>query len=167
MKKLTLTPFLFLLAALPALAFDVGAVKLGGKELDVKKAHPSAHCKPLEWKSDAADRRCDDARVSLSGVQVKLTAFLKADVIQAIDLRFDTRDLEGMKEVLRARWGAPLAEATETFAAKDKGAKDRSVFKMRWEKGADRAILSARMDQRRGGVEISRGRFPDEIYRVK
>jgi len=158
---------LILLAALPVLAFDVGNVKLGGKELDVKKAHPSAHCKPLEWKSDAADRRCDDARVSLAGVQVKLTAFLKADSIQAIDLRFDTRDLEKVKEVLRARWGAPLAEATETFATKDKGQKDRSVFKMRWEKGADRAILSARLEQRRGGVEISRGRFPDEIYRVR
>ena len=155
------------LAALPALAFDVGSVKLGGKELDVKKAHPSAHCKPLEWKSDAADRRCDDARVSVGGVQVKLTAFLKADAIQAIDLRFDTKDLPRMKAVLLERWGAPLAEATETFAGRGEGKKDRAVFKMRWEKGADRAILTSQVERRRGGVEISRGRFPDEIYRVK
>jgi hypothetical protein len=166
MKKLTLTLFL-LLAVPPALAFDVGAVKLGGKELDVKKAHPSAHCKPLEWKSDAADRRCDDARVSLGGVQVKLTAFLKADVIRAIDLRFETRDLERVKAVLRERWGTPLAEATETFAGRSEGQKDRAVFKMRWEKGDDRAVLTAQLERRRAGVEIARGRFADEIYRVK
>jgi hypothetical protein len=165
MKKLTLT--LFLLTALPAFAFDVNSVKLGGKELDVKKAHPSAHCKPLEWKSDAADRRCDDARVSLGGVQVKLTAYLKADVIRAIDVRFETRDIERVKAVLRERWGAPIAEATETFAARDQGQKDRAVFKMRWEKGEDRAILTSQLERRRAGVEISRGRFPDEIYRVK
>ena len=29
---------------------------------DIRKAFPSAHCKPLEWKSDAADRRCDDGK---------------------------------------------------------------------------------------------------------
>ena len=163
-RKLTLT--LFLLAALPAFAFDVNSLKLGGREADVKKAHPSAHCRPLEWKSDAADRRCDDSRVSLGGVQVKVTAFLKADVIQAFDVRFDTRDLARVKEVLRARWGAPAAEATETISRGDKK-KDRDVFKMRWEKGADRAILTSQLERRRSGVEISRGRFPDEIYRVR
>lgn len=162
----SLATILLCMAALPALAFDVNNLKLGGKEADVKRAHPSAHCRPLEWKSNAADRRCDDARVALGGVQVKLTAFLKADVIQAFDVRFDTRDLARVKEVLRARWGAPLAEVTETVSRGDKG-KNRDVFKMRWEKGADRAILTSQVERRRSGVEISRGRFPDEIYRVK
>lgn len=38
---------------------------------------------------------------------------------------------------------------------------------MRWEKGADRAVLTAQLDRKRANIEISRGRFPDEIYRVK
>ena len=131
----------------------------------MQKAFPSARCKPLEWKSDAADRRCDDARISLGGVEARITVFLKGGAIQAIDLRFDVKDLERVKDALRARWGAPQAEATEIFAAKDR--KDRSVYKMRWEKGADRAVLTAQLDKKRATLEISRGNFPDEIYRVR
>jgi hypothetical protein len=154
-----------LAAAVPAAAFDVNGVKLGGREVDVKKTFPSAHCKALEWKSDAADRRCDDARISLNGTEARITVFLKADVVQAFDLRFDIKELEKVKETLRVRWGAPLAEATEAYSRKDK--EDRKVFKMRWEKGADRAILTAQLEKKRGTVEVSRGNFPDEIYRVK
>jgi len=86
-------------------------------------------------------------------------------VIQAFDLRFDIKDLERGKKSLQGRWGAPLAEATETFAVKDKP--DRKVFKMRWEKGADRALLSAQLDKKRVAVEVSRGSFPEEIYRIR
>lgn len=150
---------------LPALAYEVNGVTLGGREIEVKKAFPSAHCKPLEWKSDAADRRCDDARISLGGVPARITVFLKTDAVQAMDLRFDTKELDRMKEALRSRWGAPLAEVTETIARKDK--EDRKVFKMRWEKGADRAILSAQLEKKRATLEISRGSFPEEIYRVR
>lgn len=165
MKNALLLCLLLCLPAWPALAYDVNSLKLGGREIDVKKAHPSAHCKVLEWRSNAADRRCDDAQVSLGGVPVKLTVFLKADVIQAIELRFDTRNLDRMKTLLRERWGAPLAEVTETISRKDQ--KDREVFKMRWERGADRAILTAQLERKRAGLEISRGNFPDEIYRVR
>ena len=150
---------------LPALAYDLNGVALGGRENDVKRAFPSAHCKPLEWQSDAADRRCDDARVALGGVQARITVFIKAGAIQAFELRFDTKDLERVKSALRARWGAPLAEATEVIARRDKD--DRKVFKMRWEMGVDRAILTAQLEKKRAGLEVSRGNFPDEIYRVR
>ena len=163
MKRLLL---IALLALPPAAgAYEINGVKLGGSELDVRKAFPTVHCKPLEWKSNAADRRCDDAQISLDGVKVRFTSYTKNDVIQAFDLRFDTKELEKVKGSLKSRWGAPLAEATEVFAQKDKP--DRKVFKMRWEKGGDRAILSAQLDKRSVTVEVSRGSFPEEIYRIR
>ena len=151
--------------SLPALAYDLNGIRLGGREIDVKKAMPSSHCKALEWKSDAADRRCDDARVSVGGVETRITVFLKTDAVQAYDLRFDVKELERLKSHLKARWGAPLAEATEVIARRDKA--DRKVFKMRWEKGADRALLVAQLEKKRASLEVSRGTFPEEIYRVK
>ncbi len=163
MKRLFFVTLLFL--SLPAIAYDINGVRLGGREVEVKKAFPSVHCKALEWKSDAADRRCDDARISLGGVQARITVFLKADSIQAYDLRFDVKELERVKAHLKARWGAPLAEATEVIARRDK--EDRKVFKMRWEKGADRALLVAQLEKKNATLEVSRGRFPEEIYRVR
>jgi len=163
MKKLLIAVLLSL--PLSALAFQVNGVNLGGREADVKKAFPSAHCKALEWKTDAADRRCDDAQIGLDGVLTRITVYLKADSILAYDLRCDMRDLERMKKALQGRWGAPLAEATETIAQKDKP--DRKVFKMRWEKGADLAILTAQLEKKRVTIEVSRGNFPVEIYRVR
>jgi hypothetical protein len=163
MKRLLLIALL--IVPLAAGAYEINGVKLGGSELDVKKAFPTAHCKPLEWKSNAADRRCDDAQIAVDGVKIRFTSYTKNDVIQAFDLRFDTKELERVKTSLKSRWGAPLAENTEVFAQKDKP--DRKVFKMRWEKGGDRAILSAQLDKRQVAVEVSRGSFPEEIYRVR
>jgi hypothetical protein len=168
MKKLRLPVLLlasFGLLAGPALAFDLNGIAPGGREVDAKKAMPSARCKALEWKSDAADRRCDDARVAVGGIEAHVTVFLKADVIQALDLRFDIKDLETLKTHLRARWGAPLGEVTDVIARQ--GKPDRKVFKMRWEKGAERAILTAQLEKKRATLEISRGGFPEEIYRVR
>jgi hypothetical protein len=153
--------------ALPALAYDVNGVAIGGKEIDVKKAFPSVHCKELEWRTDAADRRCDDALIQLGGVEAKVTFYLKAGIIRAFDLRFDIKDVDKVKAVLKSRWGAPLAEATETIGARKKGEKDRHVFKVRWEKGEDHAILTAQLEKKRAGVEAARGKFFDEVYRVK
>ena len=163
MKRLLFV--LLCLVAAPALAYELNGIRLGGKEIEVKKVYPSAHCKPLEWKTDAASRRCDDPRVSLGGVFARITVFLKADVIQGYELRFDTRDLERVKAALRATWGAPAAEATEVISRKDK--EDRKVFKARWEKGADHAVLTAQLEKKRGGLDVWRGNFADEIYRVK
>src|SRR5215475_7271680 len=83
-----------------ASAFDVNGVPLGGKEIDVKKTFPSVHCKELEWRTDAADRRCDDARIALGGQggpETKVTFYLKAGVIRAFDLRFDIKELDKVK----------------------------------------------------------------------
>lgn len=163
MKRILLLSFCLL--AWPAVAYELNGIALGGKEIDAVKAMPSTRCKALEWKSDAADRRCDDARVAVGGVETRITVFLKAGVIQAYDLRFDIKDLDRMKAHLKARWGAPLAETTEVIARRD--AKDRQVFKMRWEKGAERAILTAQLEKKRASLEVSRGNFPTEIYRVQ
>jgi len=163
MKKLF--SLLLCLLASPALAFELNGVVLGGREIEAKKAMPSALCKALEWKSDAADRRCDDARVAVGGVATRITVFLKADVIQAYELRFDIKELERMKVHLKKRWGEPLAEATEVIARRD--TPDRKVFKMRWEKGADRALLVAQLEKKRASLDVSRGNFPVEIYRVR
>ena len=38
---------------------------------------------------------------------------------------------------------------------------------MRWEKGADRAMLVAQLEKKRANLEVSRGNFPVEIYRVQ
>lgn len=160
-----LLAMLLCLTAWPALAYDLNGVGLGGREIDVKKAMPSALCKPLEWKSDAAERRCDDAKVAVGGVETRITVFLKADAIQAFEVRFDIKELERMKVHLRKRWGEPLAEATEVIARRDKP--DRKVFKMRWEKGAERALLVAQLEKKRASLEVSRGSFPVEIYRIK
>ena len=158
---------LLLMALLPfaASAYDINGIRLGGREIDVKKAMPSALCKALEWKSDAADRRCDDAKVPVGGVEARIAVFFKAGVVQAYDIRFDVKDLERVKKHLRANWGEPLAEATEVIARQ--GKPDRKVFKMRWEKGADRAVLVAQLERKRGSLEVSRGNFPTEIYQVR
>lgn len=167
MKKLLFTVLLVLPLTLPlcAAAYEINGVGLGGNELSVRKTYPSARCKPLEWKSDAADRRCDDAQISVDGVQTRLTVYLKGDVIQAFDLRCEIKDLERMKKALLGRWGAPLGENTEIFSKKDKP--DRKVLKMRWEKGSDLAILTAQLDKKNVSVEVSRGNFPTEIYRIR
>ncbi len=163
MKKLLSVALLCL--SFHALGFELNGLVLGGKEIEAKKAMPSARCKALEWKSDAADRRCDDAKVSVGGVETRITVFLKADAIQAYDTRFEIKELERMKVHLRKRWGEPLAEVTEVIAKRD--TPDRKVFKMRWEKGADRALLVAQLEKKRASLEVSRGNFPVEIYRVK
>ena len=163
-----MTRTIFLLSclfSLPAQAYDLGGIALGGKEIDVKKAMPATNCKALEWKSDAADRRCDDARVSVGGVETRITVFLKADAVQAYDLRFDVKELDRLRKYLRSRWGEPLAEATEVIAKRDKA--DRKVFKMRWEKGPDRALLVAQMEKKRASLEVSHGTFPEEVYRIR
>ena len=160
-----LATVLLALAALPARAFDAGGIAIGAGEEAIRKAFPSAHCKPLEWKADAADRRCDDARALLGGIPARVTFYLKAGAVQAYDLRFEAKDLEALKGHLRKRWGEPKAELTETLARRE--GEDRKVFKMRWEKGADVALLVSQLDKKRVNVEVARGNFFDEIYKVR
>ena len=164
MKKTILT--LCLLLALPAsAAYDVNGVQLGASEREVKRVLPSAHCKPLEWKSKAADRRCDDSRVSFGGVEVRVTLYLRKDAVEAFDVRFDTKELERMIGFLKTRYGAPASENRDSYASKGKAA--RQVYKAAWEKDGERAVLTAQLEKRSASMLVSRGSFDEEIYRVQ
>jgi len=158
------------IAAHAAFAYDLNGVPIGGDEHAVKKAFPSAYCKPLEWSSTVADRRCDDAKILVGGVPGRVTIYLKAGAIQAVSVRFDINDRDRVISHLKSRWGPPSGEKTETIARKGKDGKskdDRKVYKVNWEKGNERALLTAQSDRKRGSLEVWRGNFIDEIYKVK
>jgi len=168
MKRLAL--LVLLIAARGAFAYDLNGMPIGGDEQAVKKAFPSAYCKPLEWSSTVADRRCDDAKIALAGVPARITVYLKSGAIQAFSVRFDNKDRDRVIAHLKSRWGPPSGEATETIARKGKDGKgkdDRKVHKVNWEKGNERALLTAQSDRKRGALEVWRGNFIDEIYKVR
>ena len=98
-------------------------------EAEVKKHFPSANCKKLEWQSRAADRRCDDSRISFGGVEARITFYLRRDKVEAFDVRFDSRDLERFVAVVKQRYGAPASEQRDTLGDK----KPRQVYKALWE----------------------------------
>jgi len=93
-----------------AWGFDANGISLGVDEEQVHKAFPSAHCRALEWKSRAAERRCDDAKIVFGGAPARITIYLKADRVQAFDVRFDEHDLQRVAAFLKQRYGKPLAE---------------------------------------------------------
>ena len=165
MKKLVLTPFFLL--ALPAFAalYDVRNIKLGASEREIRRELPSVHCKALEWKSNAADRRCDDSRVAFGGVEVQVTFYLRKDVLEAFDLRFNTHEVERLVSFLKGRYGAPESESKESIERQ--GKKPREVYKALWERAGERAVLVARLENRRGSMLVYRGNFEEEIYRVR
>lgn len=154
-----------LLAAAPAQAFEAGGLALGATEAQVSRAFPGAHCKPLEWKSRAADRRCDSARIAFAGIQARITVYLRDDAVQAWDVRFPTNELKRVSTFLRGRWGAPLTEGRELIQRKEN--ETREVYNMSWAHGKDRAVLTAQMEKKRAGVTVTRGNFEEEIYRVR
>lgn len=155
---------ILLVAAAPAWGFDANGVALGASEADVLKAFPQARCRPMDWKTDAADRRCDDALVSIAGADARITFFLKNDAVQAFDARFEERDLGGVVLYLKERYGRPDAEGREVFRRRGDA---RSVYKVRWEKGEDRAVLSSMAGRRRVDLNVWRGNFDTEIYNIK
>ena len=163
MKRLALLALS--IAAQCAFAYDLNGVPIGGDEQAVKKAFPSAYCKPLEWSSTVADRRCDDAKIAVGGVPARVTVYLKTGAIQAVSVRFDVNDRDRVIAHLKSRWGPPAGEKTETIARKGKD--DRKVYKVNWEIGNERALLTAQSDRRRGSLEVWRGNFIDEIYKVR
>ena len=160
--------FTLLLLLAPTLAFgafDANGVKLGDNELAVKKVFPGIHCKPLEWKSDAADRRCDDAKIPFGGVEARVTLYLKADSVRGFDVRFDSTQVNTVAEYLKSRFGKPLSESKDKIVRK--GKEEREVYKILWEQGGDKAMLSSLSTGKRASLSVSRGNFDDEIYRVK
>jgi len=168
MRKIELAVLLLLFSSGPVFAaYDANGVALGGTEEDVKRKFPSVRCQPLEWKSKAADRRCDDARISFAGgVQARVTFYLSRNAIQAFDVRFDTRELERVTGFLKKTYGAPLAETRDTLESKDQKS-TRVIYKVRWEKGKDRAVIVAELGKGRTSLLASRGDFEEEIYRVR
>lgn len=161
MEKLAL---ILLLAAGPAGAFDANGVALGASEAQVKKAFPEARCKAMEWKTDAADRRCDGAPVLFGGADARISFFLNKDAVQAFDVRFDARDLERVAGYLRSHYGAPGAERREVI---ERGDRRRELYKMHWKKGADRAVLTSQIGRRRVDLNVWRGDFDTEVYVIK
>ena len=151
----------------PAMAgvYELNGLGVGGDEQQVKKAFPSAHCKPLEWASTAADRRCDDARISVGGLPARITVYLKKGAVQGMSVRFDSKDQARVIGYLKSRWGPPSGETTETVAKK--GTVDRKIFKVNWEKGGERALLTALSDHKRAQLDVWRGNFYEEIYKVR
>lgn len=164
MKKLLLKAF-FLLALPAHAALDVKDIALGASERDIRLRLPSAHCKALEWQSRAAERRCDDSRVAFGGVEVQVTFYLRKDALEAVDVRFDTRELERFVTFLKARYGAPQSESKDTYERKGRSA--RQVYRVLWERGKERAVLTAQLEKRRASMLVSRGDFDEEIYRVR
>lgn len=158
--------FLLLLIALPAAAvYDANGVALGASETDVKKGFPSVYCKPLEWSSRAADRRCDEAKISFGGIESRITFYLKKDVVQAFDLRFDTKDLERLTVLLKKRYGKPLSEMKDSIEREGKPAKE--TYKALWESGKDRAVLIVPLEKKRAQLTVFRGDWEEEIYKVR
>jgi len=159
------TALILLLACLPAWGYDANGVALGAPEAEVRAAFPSARCRALEWKSEVAGRRCDDAKIVFGGVQARITVYLKADRVQAFDVRFSERDLERVAGFLKSRYGTPLAELREKFERR--GGESREVYKIRWEKGEQRAVLSSQLKGKRVDLSVWRGNFDEEIYRIR
>jgi hypothetical protein len=154
------------LLPLPALAaYDVNDVALGAPERDIRQHFPSAHCKTLEWESRAADRRCDDSRVTFGGIEARITFYLRKDKVEAFDLRFDSREADRVVKFLKERYGAPASEVRESLGEKGKAA--RQVYKVLWEAKGERAVLIALDEKQRASLLVSRGNFEEEIYRVR
>jgi hypothetical protein len=94
-----------------------------------------------------------------------VTFYLRKDALEAFDVRFDTKELGRFVDFLKTRYGAPLTETRESFERKGKSA--RKVYKALWERGRERAVLTAQLEKRRASLLVSRGDFEEEIYRVR
>ena len=154
---------LLLAASAASAAFDINEIALGASEAEVRRRFPSANCKKLEWESRAADRRCDDSRISFAGIQARVTFYLRKDKLEAFDVRFDPQQLGTVTEHLKKSYGKPASEQTDTFGDK----KARRVYKALWEGKGERAALVAQLENRRASLLVSRGNFEEEIYKVR
>jgi hypothetical protein len=146
-------------------AYEVNGITLGASEREVKQAFPSAYCQLLEWKSVAAERRCDDSRVSFGGAPARVTFYLKHDKVQAIDVGFDPRDSERVIAFLKTQYGDPASERTDTITRQ--GKEDRKIYKAAWRDGDVTAQVTVRLGTRYGQLEVARGDFAQKIYEVK
>ena len=144
----------FSVAPAAAAAFDANGVALGASEDDIKKRFPSAYCKPLEWASRAAERRCDDSRVAFGGIDASITFYLKGDALEGFDVRVDKREFDRMTQFLRKAYGQPVEESADPA-------------RVTWKNRAEHALLTAEQGRRRTSLLVWRGTFLDEIYKVR
>src|SRR3954465_13301938 len=93
-----------------AAAYDLNDVALGANESRIKEHFPNANCRALEWSSRAADRRCDDSRAHLGGVDASATFYFKRDAWEGFAVRFERRELARVKQFVAARYGKPASE---------------------------------------------------------
>jgi hypothetical protein len=155
---LRLEAFLFLAAAAGAAhaGFDANGVRLGAPEKVVKQRFPNAHCQPLQWETRAAERRCDDSRAVLAGMECSVTFYLKGDAVEAFDVRVNTRDVERLTKLAAERYGSPPEEK-----------RTEKVLTRQWRDESERALLSMPEGQRRASLLVWRGTFYDEIYKIR
>jgi hypothetical protein len=66
---------------------------------------------------------------------------------------------------LKARYGTPLAETRERIERRSGEA--RVITKVRWEKGDERAVLTSQEKRKRVDLNVWRGKFDEEIYRIR
>jgi hypothetical protein len=85
-------------------------------------------------------------------------------VLEAFDVRFETRELERFVAFLKSRYGPPVTETRDTYQRKGGGG-ERYVYKVLWEDGKQRAVLTAQLEKRRASMLVSRGKFEEEILR--
>jgi len=142
-------------------AFDANDIALGASEKAILKQFPAAHCAPLQWKSKAADRRCDDSKIVFGGVPGRITFYLRRDRVEAFDVRIDTKDAERLVSFLKKRWGAPTEETRTNVEPRG------PIYKVEWKKGEERAVLTSLTQKSRASLTAWRGDFEDEIYRVR
>jgi hypothetical protein len=144
-----------LLIALPAVAaYDVNELKLGTSEQEVLKRFPGAHCRPLEWPTNAADRRCDDSRIKVANLEASVTFYLRKDSVEGFDLRFEKAVLPAMSKHFLERYGKPVIA-------------DKEDIVYEWKAGDERARLTSEKGRRRSSLLVWRGNFETEIYKVK
>ena len=155
---------LFVALAGPAWGFDANGVGLGAAEADVLRQYPAARCRPLEWKSGAAERRCDDAKAEIGGAQARITFFLKGDAVQAFDVRFDAQHLERVLAHLKERYGKPASETREKI---ERRREVRELHKVRWQRDGDKAVLTSQLKRRRVDLNVFNGDGDAEIYRIR
>ena len=145
----------FALAGRAQAAFDVNGVPLGASEAQVKEHFPQARCRPLEWPTRAADRRCDDSRITLNGIDGSVTFYLRRDAVEGYDVRFDKSSLEAVKKLIADRLGPPLERKTEKAST------------LVWRDKDQRAEISVEQGRRRASLLVWRGDFAEEIYKVR
>src|SRR5258705_3773741 len=147
--RLALLAAVFFVAPAATAAFDANGAALGASDDDIKKRFPSAYCKPLEWASRAAERRCDDAKISFGGAEGRITFYLRKGAVQAFDVRFDTKDVDRVTNQLKSRYGKPVSEVKEAVGPEGKV---RELYKVLWESSPDRAVLTAQTGQKRASL---------------